>query len=460
MKRSSGWRLAGILLILVLLSACSAGGGSTTATVPSAEQPTGVQDAATTAPEATAPVDATATMAQVTETSPADTSAATETVEQPIDEPTATTGSVPGDSVGAFPDPAGFAWQPVIEGMARPLDLLSPPGDLERIFVVEQPGVIRILQAGALLETPFLDISDRVKRDGNEQGLLGLAFHPQYAENGYFYVNYTSFVGVGDTVIARYSVSASDPNRGDPNSEVVLLTVSQPYANHNGGGMVFGPEGYLYMSLGDGGSAGDPQGNGQSLNTHLGKILRIDVDGGEPYAIPSDNPFAGGGGMSEIWAYGLRNPWRFSFDRATGDLYIADVGQNAWEEINFQPAGVPGGWNYGWDYLEGTHPFEGQPDPSLELVDPIFEYQHGVGCSVTGGYVYRGELLPEFRGIYLFSDYCTGRVWGLLRGADGSWQNKELFQTGWNVSSFGQDAQGELYIIDQGSGTIYQLVRQ
>jgi glucose/arabinose dehydrogenase len=359
-----------------------------------------------------------------------------------------------------FPDPAGYEWQVVVDGMARPLDLLSPPGDQQRIFIVEQGGVIRILQDGALLDTPFLDISAKVKREGNEQGLLGLAFHPQFAENGYLYVNYTGQTGVGDTVIARYSLLDGDPNQADPNSEVVLLTVAQPYANHNGGGMVFGPDGYLYMSLGDGGSAGDPQGNAQNLDTYLGKLLRVDVDGDEPYAIPASNPFSAGGGLPEIFAYGLRNPWRFSFDRATGDLYIADVGQNAWEEIDFQPAGAPGGWNYGWDYLEGTHAFEGQPPEGALLAAPVFEYQHGIGCSVTGGYVYRGTALPEFNGIYLFSDYCSGRVWGLLQAADGSWMNKELFQTGWNVSSFGLDAQGELYLIDQSGGTVYKLVRK
>ena len=360
------------------------------------------------------------------------------------------------ENVATFPDPVGFTWAPVVSGLAQPLDLASPAGD-QRLFILEQPGVIRIVQEGNLLPDPFLDIQSKIRSTGSEQGLLGIAFHPDYASNGFFYLNYTDTQG--DSVIARYTVSAQDANRGDANSEQILLRVDQPYANHNGGGMAFGPDGYLYIALGDGGSANDPQGNAQSLDTHLGKLLRIDINGGDPYAVPADNPFASGGGVPEIWAYGLRNPWRFSFDRATGDLYIADVGQNAWEEIDFLPAGSPGGANFGWDYLEGSHPYEGTPPADAQLTGPIYEYQHGLGCSVTGGYVYRGQQLPEFSGIYLFSDYCSGRVWGLLRGEDGAWQGQELFSTGMNISSFGEDAQGEIYLIDQASGTVYRLQR-
>lgn len=373
--------------------------------------------------------------------------------------PTVSNRPVPTDTVTTFPNPAGFVWQPVIDGLSKPLDLTAPPDGTDRIFIVEQTGAVRILQNGSLLPEPFLNYSDKVLTRGSEQGLLGFAFHPQYAENGFFYINYIDLDG--NTVIARLSVS-DDPNLADPNSEVQLLYVDQPYPNHNGGGMVFGPDGYLYMSLGDGGSGGDPQGNAQKVTTLLGKILRVDVDSGDPYGIPADNPFAGGenGARPENFLYGLRNPWRFSFDRLTGDLYIADVGQNAWEEIDFLAAGEPGGVNYGWDYREGAHPFEGTPPAGLELVDPVYEYQHGVGCSVTGGYVYRGEALPEFRGIYLFSDFCSGRVWGLLRGSNGAFQAQELFQTGWNVTSFGQDAQGEVYLMDQGSGTVYRLQRK
>jgi len=214
------------------------------------------------------------------------------------------------------------------------------------------------------------------------------------------------------------------------------------------------------MGLGDGGSGGDPRGNGQSTNTLLGKLLRVDVNGGDPYAIPPDNPFAKGGREAEIWMYGLRNPWRFSFDRLTGDLYIADVGQNGWEEIDFLPAGSPTAANFGWNYREGAHPFRGTPPADLKLIDPVFEYSHGDGCSVTGGYVYRGVALPEFRGVYLFSDYCSGVVWGLLKGANGSWQSQELFVTDYNPSSFGQDNDGEIYLINQGGGSILQLQRK
>lgn len=320
-----------------------------------------------------------------------------------------------------------------------------------RLFILEQEGRIRILKDGALLPTPFLDITGRVGSEGTEQGLLGLAFHPRYAENGYFYVNYTDLGG--DTVIARFEVTV-DPDRANPRSEDRLLQVPQPYPNHNGGGMAFGPEGYLYLALGDGGSAGDPQGNGQSLNTYLGKLLRIDVDSGDPYGIPGDNPFAGGGGLPEIWAYGLRNPWRFAFDPLTGDLYIADVGQDRWEEIDYLPYGSPGGANFGWNYREGAHAYESRPPSGLKLVDPVVEYPHSSGCSVTGGAVYRGSM-PEWQGIYLYGDYCSGLVWGLLRGADGAWQDALLFQTGASISSFGQDEAGEVYLVNhQGEVTV------
>jgi glucose/arabinose dehydrogenase len=212
--------------------------------------------------------------------------------------------------------------------------------------------------------------------------------------------------------------------------------------------------------LGDGGSGGDPRGNAQNTNTLLGKILRIDVRGQEFYTIPADNPFAAGGGRQEIWAIGLRNPWRFSFDRQTGDVYIADVGQNRYEEVNFLPAGSPPGANFGWDYREAAHEFEGSPPGDLSMIDPVFEYDHGQGCSITGGYVYRGQDLPEFRGIYLVGDYCTGFIWGLLRGADGEWQSQRLFQVSGNISSFGEDGRGELYQLDHRTGSIFRLTRK
>jgi glucose/arabinose dehydrogenase len=243
-------------------------------------------------------------------------------------------------------------------------------------------------------------------------------------------------------------------------TQKILLKVKQPYPNHNGGGLAFGPDGYLYLGLGDGGSAGDPLGNGQSLNTFLGKILRLDVDNGEPYAIPADNPFAGSGeAYPEIWAYGLRNPWRFSFDRATGDLFIGDVGQDQWEEINFVPAGAAGGLNFGWNIREGLHPYKGDAPANAQLTDPVAEYSHNLGCSVTGGVVYRGQALPEFSGIYLFGDFCTGTIWGLIQPGSGN-QVQALFESGLGISTFGVDETGEVYLADYKRGTIYQLSRK
>jgi glucose/arabinose dehydrogenase len=373
--------------------------------------------------------------------------------------PSTPSASPPAQAAGvtSLPDPSAYSWQTVVSGLQRPLDLQSARDGSGRLFVVEQAGLIRIIQDGQLLPEPFLDIHERVGSRGNEQGLLGLAFHPQYTQNGYFYVNYTDLQG--DTVIARYTVQSGSPNQADPGSEFVLLQVDQPFSNHNGGQVSFDPAGYLVLGLGDGGSANDPQGNGQSTNTLLGKLLRIDVDNGERYAIPADNPFAAGGGLPEIWMVGLRNPWRFSFDRVTGDLYIGDVGQDAWEEIDFWPAGSPGGANFGWNLREGAHPFAGSVPDGLQLIEPVAEYQHPVGCSVTGGYVYRGQDLPEFQGVYLYSDYCSGKVWGLLRLADGSWQNQVLFETGLNISSLGIDEAGEIYLVDQPSGTISRLTK-
>jgi len=375
------------------------------------------------------------------------------TVTQP---PTASPPAPAQENVADFPDPRAFIWQTVVSGLERPTDL-ADAGE-GRLLVLEQPGRVRLVLDGGLQADPFLDITDRVGAQGNEQGLLGIAFHPRFAENGFFYLDYTNRAGT--TVVSRFQALA-DGMRADPASEKILLTIEQPYANHNGGSLAFGPDGMLYIGTGDGGSAGDPQGNGQKLTTLLGKLLRIDVDGGDPYAIPADNPFADGQrGRGEIWAYGLRNPWRFSFDRLTGDLWIADVGQNAWEEINFQPAGAPGGVNYGWNFREGAHPYRGEPPAGLSLTDPVAEYPHPEGCSVTGGFVYRGEKLPEFYGVYLYGDYCNGRVWGLLRQPDDSWQSRLLFETGTYLSSFGEDASGELYLLDQRSGSVLTLTRK
>lgn len=350
--------------------------------------------------------------------------------------------------VTAFPDPNAYSWQVVASGLERPVDL--QPDGVGNLYIVEKLGHIRLFQDaedGQVSETPFLNIEDRVNDNSNEMGLLGLAFHPNYSQNGFFYVNYTG--SGGNTFISRFQANGDTV---DPNSEVILLTVDQPFPNHNGGVVTFGPDGYLYLGLGDGGAAGDPFGNGQSLDTLLGKILRIDVDSAEPYAIPPDNPFG-----DEIWAYGLRNPWRISFDTSTGDLYIGDVGQNAWEEIDFLPAGSAGGANFGWDYREGAHDYEGNgPDG---LIDPVAEYSNPEdGCSITGGFVYRGSM-PEWNGIYLYGDYCAGSVWGLIKPeAGGEWQNQLLFQVNARITSFGQDEAGELYIIDDG-GEILRLTR-
>ncbi len=352
----------------------------------------------------------------------------------------------------APPDPDSIRLETVVTGLTRPLYLTHAGDSSGRLFVVGQSGAILVIQDGALLPEPFLDVSGLVSPDAlgsgySERGLLGLAFHPAYAKNGRFFINYTDVNG--DTAIAEYTVSADDPNRADPASARVILQVAQPFANHNGGQLAFGPDGYLYIGLGDGGSGGDPQGNGQNRFALLGKILRIDVDSAEPYAVPPDNPFADGANSApEIWALGLRNPWRFSFDRATGDLYIGDVGQGDWEEISFQPAGSPGGINFGWNAMEGNHSFGGGATP--DMVPPIVEYSHNDGCSVTGGYVYRGEAIPDLQGVYLYGDWCSGIVWGAYRDEAGAWQTVELMGTFRHITSFGEDEAGELYLLDDG----------
>jgi glucose/arabinose dehydrogenase len=338
--------------------------------------------------------------------------------------------------------------------LEQPVDIESAGDASGRLFVIERAGRIRIIQEGELVEEPFLDIQSKILSFGSEQGLLGVAFDPEYAQNGRFYVNYTD--ERGDTVIARYqAASAEEPNLADPASEEILLQVAQPFLNHNGGSMVFGRDGYLYMGLGDGGSGGDPFNNGQSVNTLLGKILRVDVSEGDPYTVPADNPFASGGGTPEIWQYGLRNPWRIAFDRQSGNLYIADVGQNEWEEINFVPAGTGAGLNFGWNVMEGNHLFGG--GPTHDLVLPIAEYSHREGgCSVTGGEVYRGQAMPEWNGVYLYGDYCSGMIWGLLPAAEG-WRNELLFHEGFRITSFGLDEAGEVYLATYSDGGIYQL---
>jgi glucose/arabinose dehydrogenase len=355
-----------------------------------------------------------------------------------------------------FPDPANYTWAKVTGDIDMPTDITNAGDGSGRLFIVERDGFIRIVEEGKLVKTPFLSIESKVTNGGSEQGLLGLAFDPAYNQNGYFYVNYTDTSG--DTVIARYKVSADDPNLADPNSETILLQQDQPFQNHNGGSVRFGPDGYLYLGLGDGGYQGDPYGNGQSTDTLLGKILRIDVKGGSPYTIPADNPFVNGGGKPEIWAYGLRNPWRIAFDSLTKDLYIADVGQSDWEEVDFIPAGSAGGMNFGWNVMEGSHLYAGGPTTGLVL--PVAEYSHAEGgCSITGGEVYRGAAMPEWDGIYFYGDYCSGKIWGLLRTADG-WKNQLLFESGFSITTFGLDETKEIYLASFRNGEIYQLTKK
>jgi len=367
--------------------------------------------------------------------------------------------SPPPASATALPFPEAFQWAPYTQGLNSPVNLVPAPDQSGRLFVLEQAGVIRIVQDGQVLPDAFLDIRDRVGSQANEQGLLGLAFHPRYYENGQFFVDYTD--RDGNTVIARFTVN--DPENSlsaDTASEQRLLYILQPFGNHNGGQITFGPDAFLYIGMGDGGSAGDPEGNAQNPQTLLGKLLRIDVDRGQPYAIPADNPYADGvAGLPEIYLSGVRNPWKFTFDAANGDLYLADVGQNQWEEVDFLAAGTAGGANLGWNYREGPFPYQGDPPPDVVLVDPVAWYDHSQGCSITGGVVARGTALPEFQGVYLYADYCSGRVWGLLRLADGSFQNALLFQVQGQSVAFAEGPQGQIYLLDRG-GTIFELVRQ
>jgi glucose/arabinose dehydrogenase len=345
----------------------------------------------------------------------------------------------------------------VASGIPAPLFLTAPPGD-DRLFVVEQTGRIRIIENGQVVPTPFLDITAKVA-SGGERGLLSVAFHPGYRTNGWFYVDYTD--REGDTRVERYSVSA-DPARADPASARLVLTVEQPFANHNGGLLLFGDDGMLYVGLGDGGSGGDPFGHGQNRGTLLGSILRLDVTRAEPYAIPADNPFVGvDGARPEIWAYGLRNPWRFAFDRTAGMLYVADVGQSAVEEINAVEASA-GGLNYGWNIMEGSRCYQASSCNRDGLILPVAEYGHDEGCSVTGGYVYRGDAIPELRGHYFYADFCDGWVRSFrLEGTNVTDQREWPLGNIGQVYSFGEDAEGELYILTSASGgSVYRIVRR
>ncbi len=341
----------------------------------------------------------------------------------------------------------------VVEGLRSPVLVVSPPAD-RRLFIVDQAGQVWIIADGALVAEPFLDIGNQLTF-GGEQGLLGLAFHPDYARNGRFFVNHTD--SDGDTRIAEYRVSA-DLNRADPGSGTTLISIEDRRSNHNGGWLAFGPDGYLYISNGDGGGGGDPDRNGQNPDTLFGKLLRIDVNRGSPYAIPPTNPFANGGGAGEVFALGIRNAWRLDFD---GNLiYIADVGQNAWEEISVISV-TDAGANLGWNILEGNHCYNANRCDDTGTVRPVYEYAHGEGCSVTGGYVYRGSAMPWLAGQYLFADYCTGFVrsfaytGGNLAGAVTDW-SRAIGSIG-NILSFGEDAAGELYITTS-AGRVWKIV--
>lgn len=364
-----------------------------------------------------------------------------------------------GGPEGFDPIPTGqggfLVLETVAAGLAGPVLLTAPPGD-ERLFIAERPGRIRIVRDGALLPAPYLDIESRVQSSGNEQGLLGFAFHPEYASNGFVYVSYT--FGSGDSRVERYTVSA-DPDRADTLSALTILQVEQPASNHNGGLVTFGPDGMLYVGFGDGGGGGDPFDNGQDPGTWLGAILRIDVDGGDPYAVPADNPFVGqAGARPEVWAYGLRNPWRFAFDRITETLFIADVGQSSFEEVNAAPASA-GGLNYGWNIMEAAHCFDGDACDQSGLTLPVLEYDHSEGCSVTGGFVYRGAAIPDLQGHYLYSDFCSGFLRSFRLEGGEAVERRPLSLGGLgSVWSFGEDGSGELYVLT-GDGRAGRLVR-
>jgi glucose/arabinose dehydrogenase len=377
-------------------------------------------------------------------------------------QPASSSAAKPAPAEQAAPDVPRIRLEPLPLGFQQPLFLTHAGDGTNRMFVVEKSGVIKIVTGGQVLSTPFLNIQGRVRASGSEQGLLGMAFHPRYTENGRFFVNYTDTQG--RNTVERYRVS-SDPNVADPATGVTLLAIDDPAQNHNGGMLAFGPDGYLWVGTGDGGGSGDRYGNGQNRQTLLGKMLRLDVDGGEPYAIPADNPYVGQEGYApEIWAMGLRNPWRYAFDRATNELWIADVGQNAYEEINVAASNAAG-VNYGWPLMEGQHcfPATASCDPT-PYVMPIAEYGRSDGCSVTGGYVYRGSAFPSLQGMYFFGDFCSGRVWSLDRQPGDRWRMTEQLQQAIQISSFGEDEAGEMYITTFTGGNaghqIFRIVAQ
>lgn len=446
-------RLAAVALILTLAAACT---GTNATPTPTALQPTptSAQPTSTTSPQSTS-------TSAPTPTSAATESAAPSPDASPTVAPTET--ADPSETPGVTPPPGAFDPARVTLGVEQilngqpPLTFLTNAGDGSgRIFVIQQRGVIVAYDSSWAEIGTFMDISERV-RSGGEQGLLGVAFHPDFESNGRFFVHYTA--RNGNSTTSEFGLDAN--GNGDPASERVLFTIDDPFPNHNGGMLAFGHDGYLYLGMGDGGSGGDPLNSGQQTGTMLGKMLRIDINTGDPYGIPADNPFADGdGGLPEVWAWGLRNPWRFSFDRVTGGMFIGDVGQNIREEIDVEPAGE-GGHNYGWSRMEGDRCYDSVNCNRQGLTMPAFTYGRDDGsCSVTGGYVYRGSAFPDLYGAYVFSDYCSGVLWAFDAESaleSGRARGMPLGESGLSPSSFGEDEAGELYIVGHG-GTINRLV--
>jgi glucose/arabinose dehydrogenase len=368
-------------------------------------------------------------------------------------------GSCGSGALPTLPSGSGVRLEEIVTGLSFPLYLTAPPQDLTRLFIVEKTGGIRIVKDGALLPAPFLELSAQVSVDG-EQGLLGLAFYPDYGTSGRFLVHYTDLAG--DTRLSIFQVSA-DPDVADNTSQQVILTADQPFSNHNGGQVAFGPDGFLYLGLGDGGGSNDPEGRGQNRSELLGSILRLDVSAGTTYTVPADNPFVGQQPdvRPEIWSYGLRNPWRFSFDRATGDLYVADVGQSSFEEVDVAAAAEGGGKgvNYGWRIMEGDQCVGGDQCDRTGLTLPTFQYSHQDGCSIIGGYVYRGGALPALQGAYFYGDFCAGWVHSLRysAGTTSDVTDWPALHAAGSLTSFGEDAAGELYVLES-SGRVSKIV--
>ena len=453
---------------LMLLTACSADTEPFVAS-PSLPEPTETALPATALPDTAVAPTAVELTVEATDTPVPNSS---------IDEP-----STVGATVTEFDaENVAINLQLITNGLTSPIFVTHAGDGSGRVFVVEQPGLVRIIANGQLSPTPFLDIRDRVRDSGNEQGLLGLAFAADYTSSGLFYVNYTN--DRGDTSVSRFQRAADDANRADPASESIVLTIAQPAGNHNGGMIAFGPDGYLYIGTGDGGAANDRFGNGQNPTSLLGKMLRIDVtsDRSVPYTIPVDNPWVAADWqnstgefvdvLDEIWAVGLRNPWRFSFDRLTHNLWIGDVGQNKYEEIHFtsreaqivnvsQPVDNVQPLNYGWPIMEGFHCFSPSTNCSMAgLVQPVDEQSHTDGhCSITGGYVYRGERFAQLQGAYIYGDFCSGTIWAMWPHGDGTWGQAEMIKSDALIASFGEDQAGELYLTDR-KGSLYLVTAQ